>query len=134
MRKRTGIVLLSIAMFSAAQTTGFAANTQSPKPSATAKPLHSVLTQSQKEAIVAAWAAFALAKSNAHNGLDRAIADAQAILDQAIASAKNDSNSIRAAKKDYKDSYKVILHAYNLDLNSAKIVLKKALASARASK
>lgn len=134
MRKRTGMVLFSIALISAAQTTGFAADTQSPKPSSTTRPLHPVLTQMQKDAIVAARAAFVRANSNAQNGFDRAIADAQAIRNQAIASAGNHSNSIRVAKKNYDDFYKIILHAYKSDLNAAKFVLKNALASVRASK
>lgn len=130
MRKRAGIVvLLSIAMFSVVQNSGFAAVTQSPKPSTTTRPLHSGLTQKQKEAIIAARAAFALAKSNAQNGFDRAIADAQAIRDQAISNAGNNANSIRVAKKSYNDSYKIILRAYKSDLNAAKLVLKATLTS-----
>lgn len=117
MRKRTGLALLSFSMMVASSTAGFAADTS---------------TQMQKEAIVAARAAFDLAKSNAQNGFDRALADAQAIQDQSIASAGKDENSIRIAKKNYRDSYKIILRAYKSDVNAAKAILRNALAAVRA--
>lgn len=131
MRKRTSLALLSIAMMLASSSSGFAADT--PKPLSTAKATKQVLTQMQKEAIAAARAAFALARSNALNGFDRAIADAQAIRDQSIGSAGKDMNSIRVAKKNYRDSYKIILRAYESDVNAAKSVLNNALAAVRAS-
>lgn len=134
MRTRTGAALLLIAMISAAQTSGYAAVTQSPKPTTTTRPGHSGLTQIQKEAISTARAAFALAKSNAQNGFDRAIADAQAIREQAVANAGKDANASRIAKKSYNDSYKMILRAYTSDLNLAKLALKVALASVGAPK
>lgn len=130
MRKRTCVVLLSIALMSTASTTVFAAGTPSPQPNSSANPAKQTLTQAQKAAIAAARSAFALAKSNAQNGFDRALADAQAIRDQAIMAAGNDQNAIRIAKKNYRDSYKIILHAYRADLNTAKSILQNALASA----
>jgi hypothetical protein len=135
MRKRIGLALLSLSMM-ASSTSGFAADTpspNSPKPTSSAKTAKPVLTQVQIEAMVAARAAFALAKSNAQNGFDRALADAQAIRDQAIASAGKDEKSIQIAKKNYHDSYKIIMRAYKSDVNAAKSVLKNALAAVRAS-
>lgn len=123
-------MLLSVALISIAPTPVFAAGTPSPQPNSTVNPAKQALTQAQKAAIAAARSAFALAKSNAQNGFDRALADAQAIRDQAITAAGNDQNAIRIAKKDYRNSYKIILNAYRTDLNAAKSILQNALASA----
>lgn len=134
MQKRTSIALLLVALMSAAPTTVFAADTPSPQSSPSGTHTRQILTQAQKEAIAAARSAFAAAKSNAQNGFDRALADAQAVRDQAIATAGTDANAIRAAKKDYRDSYKIIYRAYSTNLNNARSILQSALASAKVAK
>jgi hypothetical protein len=134
MGKRSVIAVSLVALMSFAPTSAFATDAPSPQASPSASHLKQILTQTQKVAIVAARVAFSLARSNAQNGFDRAIADAKAIRDQAIASAGTDANSIRLAKKNYNDSYKIILRAYKSDLNAARTVLKNALSNVRASK
>lgn len=134
MRKRSSVVVLTIALTLAGQGAVFATDTQSATPSPTAKASHPALTQKQTEEIADARAAFALAKTNAQDGFSRAIADAQAIRDQAIASAGKNANSIRSAKNDYRASYKVVWGAYKAAQDLAKSVLKDAIASALASK
>jgi len=134
MRKRIFIAPILVGIVFAAPTTAFAADTPSPQSSPSATHSKQTLIQAQKDAISAARAVFAAAKSSAQNGFDRALADAKAIRDQAIAAAGTDLNAVRAAKRSYRDSYKMILHAYKSDLDAAKLVLKNALAAARASK
>lgn len=130
MRSRYVTSFFLVAIFIAAPATSFATDTPSPSP------MHAkqVLTQAQKDAISAARSIFAAAKINARNGFDRALADAQAVRDQAITAAGTNRVEIRAAKKNYNSSYKIILRAYKSDLDSAKSVLKNALTVVRASK
>ena len=125
------MVLLSVALMFTAPITVFAAGTPSPQPNSSANPAKQALTQVQKAAIAAARSAFSAAKENAQNGFDRALADAQAIRDQAIATAGKDQNAIRSARKIYKDSYKTILNAYRADLRTAKSNFLSAIAAAK---
>ena len=140
MKKRIFIALTLVAVMSAAPTTVFATPTpspqspQSPQPSPSSTHPKQVLTQAQKDVISAARSAFAAAKANAQNGFARAIADAQAIRDQAIGAAGTSPNAIRAAKKDFRDSYKTIFRAYTTNLNNAKLIFQRALAALNAAK
>lgn len=132
MRGRTVIALFLVALFSAAPVTSFATNTASPHPSPSAMHTKPTLTQAQKDAISAARSIFAAALLNAQNGLGRALADAQAVLDQAISVAGTNTVAIRAAKKDFKESYRIIYRAYTTALNNAKSILQSAIATALA--
>lgn len=142
-RKGIQIALISLALALSSTATVFAVDTPTPTPTATltpspspspqltakAKPAKQILTQAQKDAIAAAHLAFSNAKINAQNGFDRAIADAQAIRDQAIAAAGKDKNALSAAGKDYRTSYRAILNAYKADLKNAKSVFQAAIAA-----
>lgn len=131
-RRMNAMMILSVLIF-AFPATALATETPSPQPSSTAAPQVRSLTQTQKDAIAAARTAFAVAKKNATDGFDRAIADAQAIRDQAISEAGSNKGSIRAARMNYAESYKTILNAYRLDISNARIELARALAAARGS-
>ncbi|HEX7405658.1 MAG TPA: hypothetical protein VF307_07025 [Candidatus Nanopelagicaceae bacterium] len=87
------------------------------------------LTKPQKEALSAANAAFALARSNAREGFDRAVADAKAIRDQAIVDAGKDKSAIKSASENFQDFYKSISHAYKIALANAQSARKSALAA-----
>lgn len=144
-RKGIQIALISLALALSSTATVFAVDTPTPTPTPTAtlipspspspqstakaKPAKQILTQAQKDAIAAARLAFSNAKINAQNGFDRAIADAQAIRDQAIAAAGKDKNALSAAGKDYRTSYRAILNAYKADLKNAKSVFQAAIAA-----
>lgn len=134
MRSRYVISFFLVAIFISAPATSFATDTPSPQSSPPPKHTKQLFTRAQKDAISAARSIFAAAKINAQNGFDRALADAQAVLDQAIAAAGANAVEIRAAKKNYNYSYKIILRAYKSDIYSAKSVLKNALTLVRASK
>ena len=134
MRSRHIISALLVAIFIAAPATSFATDTPSPQSSPSPRHSKQVLTQAQKDAILAARLIFAAAKTNAQNGFDRAIADGEAVRDQAIAAAGANAVEIRAAKKNYNYSYKIILRAYKSDLDAAKSVLINALTLARVQK
>jgi hypothetical protein len=134
MRSRHVISVFLVAIFIAAPTTSFAIDTPSPQSSPSPTHTKQVLTQAQKNAISTARSIFAAAKLNAQNGFDRALADAQAVRDQAIAAAGTNAVEIRAAKKNYSYSYKIILRAYKSDLDRAKSALKNALTLVRAPK
>lgn len=129
------VVLLSGALAISSTATVFAVDTPAPSPtaspqiSAKSKPIKQVLTQAQKEAIADARAMFASAKANAQNGFDRAVADAQAIRDQAILAAGTDKKALSAARKDFKVSYIAILNAYRTDLKDAKSIFQTAIAA-----
>lgn len=84
-------------------------------------------TQIQKDAIATAKAAYAMAKTNARDGFDRAIADAQAIRDQAILAAGKNKTAIRIAKQNFRDFNKVIIRAYKAALKTAKANFQNAL-------
>jgi hypothetical protein len=128
MRKGISVVLVSFALSVMAPMAVMAA--QTPQPSSTKQSL----TQVQRKAISAARLNYAMAKSDALNGFDRALADAKAIQDQAIVIAGSDQVAVRIEKKNYKQSYKTILHAYKADLNLAKVTLLNAIAAAKANK
>lgn len=127
MRKSICVAFISAVMF-AAPTAAFAVDSASPSPTPSLTSKH-VLTQVQKDAISAARAKFAAEKVDVQNGFDRALADAQAIRDQAILAAGTDKSAISAAKKTYRLSYRTILSAYKGDLSKAKAALKATLAS-----
>lgn len=131
MRRVKFTVLFSLILAFVAPATSYATQTPSPQPSQVTTPAKQALTQAQKAAIALARSDFAAAKANAQNGFDRALADAQAIRDQAIAAAGKDPSSIKQARKNYRDSYKVILNAYKAALKIAKLNLEAALASAK---
>lgn len=134
MRSRRLIIFFLIAIFMASPAASFATDTPSPQSSPSLTHTKQGLTQAQKDAISTARSIFAAAKMNAQNGFDRALADAQAVRDQAITVAGTNAVEIRAAKKNYMYSYKIILRAYKSDLDTAKSVLKNALTVVRASK
>lgn len=131
--KRTNVILISLASVFLSPGVALAANTPSPQHTFAVAPSPKSLTSSQTESIEAARVAFAVARKNALNGLDRAIADAQAIRDQAISSAGKDMSAIRTAKKNYRNSYLLIENAYRSDLKSAKSTLVRALAAIKGS-
>jgi hypothetical protein len=130
MRKKFIILLSLVAIMSATPVTVFAADLPSPQSSPSAKQSKQILTQAQKDAISAARAVFAASKVSAQDGFARAVADAKAIRDQAIAEAGNDLKAARAAKKNYGNSYWTINRAYMTHLKNAKLVLHRAIASA----
>jgi hypothetical protein len=134
LRSRHIISVFLVAIFIAAPASSFATDTPSLQPSPSPRHAKQVLTQAQRDAILDARSVFATAKMNALNGFDRALADAQAVRDQAIAAAGTNAVEIRAAKKNYSYSYKIILRAYKSDLDRAKSALKNALTLARAPK
>lgn len=134
MQGKTFISLFLVALFSAAPVTSFATDTASPQPSPSLIHAKARLTQAQKDAISAARSIFAAAQLNAQNGIGRALADAQAVRDQAISVAGTNLVAIRAAKKDFKESYRIIYRAYTTALNNAKSVLQSAIATAKAVK
>lgn len=131
MKRIASVTAISIAVILAIPATAMAVETASPRASAinvsSAKPL----TQQQKDAIAEARVAFTIAKKNAMQGFDRAVADAQAIRDQAITEAGTNQVALRVAKKDYLQSYNVILRAYKIDLADARGILTKAIAGAK---
>lgn len=130
MRKKIVISLSLVAIMSAGPTTVFAMDTPSPQSSRPAAHSKQALTQAQKDAVRAARSVFAAAKTGARNGFDRALADAKAVRDQAVAGAGTDQNSIRAAKKNFRNSYKTIYCAYIEDLKKAKSTFQSAIAVA----
>jgi hypothetical protein len=132
MRKGLSILLISCAFVSSAPTVAMATQTSQPTPSIAAS--KQVPAPGQKETISAARSIFSLAKSDASNGFDRALADAKALWDQAIASAGNDQVAIKLAKKVYMQSYQAILQAYRTALDNAKMTLINAIAAAKAKK
>lgn len=134
MRGRHAISFFLVAIFMATPSASFATDPPSPKSSPSPRHTQQVLTQSQKAAFSAARLAFAAAKENAQNGFDRALADAQAVRDQAIEVAAGNTAEIRAAKKNYNYSYKIIRRAFKSNLDAAKAVLKNALTVVRATK
>lgn len=127
MGKRGIAMLISCAFIFVSPATSVASVTSSPQPSSPATPLAHSLTPAQRDSIAAARAAFAVAKKNALDGFDRAVADAQAVRDQAISAAGTDQRSVRLAKKIYRDSYRTILNAYKSDLKDAKSKFAKAI-------
>ena len=135
MKRTIQVVLLSGALVISSTATALAVDTPSasatstPTISSKSKPVKQVLTQAQKDAIAAARLAYATAKANAQNGFDRAIADAQAIRDQAILVAGTNKNALFAARKDYRSSYRVILNAYRTDLKNAKTIFQNGIAA-----
>jgi len=133
MRRGTNAMLISLALVMVFPATAFATETPSSRPSSSVAPSVHSLTQAQKDSVAAARAAFVIAKKDALEGFDRAIADAQAIRDQAIVVAGSEQSSIRLAKKNYRASYGTILNAYRSDLKSAKLNFAKALAAVRGS-
>lgn len=92
------------------------------------KPSPYVLTQTQRNLIATADANFAAAKVSARDGFDRAVADAKAIRDQAIANAGVDKLAINSARENFQDFYKSISHAYKIALANARAVRRNALA------
>ena len=134
MRGRNVIALFLVAIFCAAPATSFATDTASPQPAPSIMHAKATLTQAQKDAISAARSIFAAAQLNAQNGIGRALADARAVLDQAISVAGTNSVAIRAAKKDFKESYRIIYRAYTTTLNNAKSVMQSSIATAIAVK
>ena len=142
--KRTiQVVLLSGALAISSTATALAVDTSSPTAtptpqiSAKSKPVKQGPTQAQKDAIAAARLAYAKAyakaNANAQNGFDRAIADAQAIRDQAILAAGTDKNAPSTARKDYRTSYWAILNIYGADLKNAKTIFQNAIAALKLS-
>lgn len=131
MSKLRFAVFISGALLFVTSPASFAAETSSPQATPSAAPSAHSLTQAQKDSIAAARATFEADKKNALEGFDRAIADAQAVRDQAISAAGADQNSIRIAKKNYRESYRTILNAYKLDLKNARSNLAKAIAAAK---
>lgn len=134
--KRTKAVhtLILVAILFSAPATSFATDTASPQPSQSASSSRQSLTNAQKAAILDANSIFAAAKLNAQNGFDRALADAQAVRDQAIAAAGTNAVDIGAAKKDFRESYKIIYRAYTAALNNAKSIWQASIAAAKAAK
>ncbi len=132
------VALLSGALAISSTATVFAVDTPSPtaSPAATpqvsakSKPVKQVLTQAQKDAIAAAKLAYSNAKTNAQDGFTRALADAQAIRDQALASAGTDKKAQGAARKAFRDFVVVIQTAYKAALLDAKTIFQAALAAA----
>lgn len=112
----------------------------SPSPTASATPsVHPhptgiasrpALTEAQEDVIAAANTAYALAKANAREGFDRAMADAKAIRDQAIAAAGKNKSEIKVAQRNFHDFYKTISNAYKVALTAAKLTRQSALAAA----
>ena len=131
--KRTNVILISLALVFLSPAAALAANTPSPQHTFDVAPKPKSLTPSQKASIEAARTAFAVVRKNAVYGLDRAIADARAIRDQAISAARNNMSAIRTAKKNYRISYRMIENAYRSDLKSAKSTLVRALAAIKGS-
>lgn len=131
MNKRGISLVLYCTLLSITPATSFATETSSPQASPSAAPSSHLLTQAQKDLIAAARAAFGDAKKNARDGFDRAIADAQAVRDQAISAAGTDLSSVRLARKNYRDSYRTILNAYKSDLKFARLNLAKVIASVK---
>lgn len=127
MKINSYVTAICIAAILVIPVTATAVQTPSPRPTTSAKQF----TQPQKEAIAAARAAFADAKNNAMQGFDRAVADAQAIREQAIADAGTNQIAIRLAKKEYGQSYQVILRALKADLAVDRSILAKAIAAAK---
>lgn len=121
-RTKAIVVLFFIAIFIA------------PQPSYSATSTKQSLTNAQKAAILDANSIFAAAKLNAQNGFDRALADAQAVRDQAIATVGTNAVDIRAAEKNFRESYKIIYRAYTAALNNAKSIRQASIAAAQASK
>lgn len=134
MRNRMAIASLVVAILSASSAASFATETPSPQPSPNAMHAKQKLTTAQKAAVLDAHTIFDAAKTNAQNGFDRALADAQAIRDQAISVAGNNAVGVRAAKKDFRESYNIIYRAYVADLNNAKSILQNSIAAAMAAK
>lgn len=128
------IALFLVGVFSASSATSFATDTTSPKPSTNATHTKQLLTDAQKAAILDANSIFAAAKVNAQNGFDRAIADAQAVRDQAISIAGTNAAAIRAAKQDFREFYKNIYDAYKTALSNARSVRDASLAAVKAAK
>lgn len=130
MRKSIGAGLCALVLIAGVPTIAYA-DTASPTPSSTAKPpLKHGPSQAQKIAIAAAKSAFAAAKIDAKNGVDRALADAKAVRDQAILAAGTDKNAVAAAKKSYKESVQTIVIAFKTYMANAKATLAGALAAA----
>jgi len=132
-RRSLRVLLLSAVFLATPMASAYAADTATPSahPSSSPKAEKQLLTQAQKDALAAARSTFSAAKVNAQNGFDRALADAQAIRDQAIAAAGSDQNAIHAARKSFKESYKIILDAYRFDLKNAKANFLSALNAAK---
>lgn len=113
-----------------------ASPTPTPSPShtkhspATPSPFPSALTPAQKGVLALANTNFALEKARAQAGFDRAVADAKAILDQAITEAGNSKSAIRAAQQNFQDFKKTIANAYQSDLKAARTARQSALAAA----
>jgi hypothetical protein len=99
-----------------------------PRPAVSHSP--SGLTQTQKDAVAAANAAFAAAKVSEQEGFDLAAADAKAILDQAITDAGTDKTAIKTAQKNFRDFKKTIASALQNAFKVAKLVRQNALAAA----
>lgn len=134
MSKRIIAVSIFCAFAVLCPATSFATDSSSPAPSPLTSPSVHSLKKAQKDAIAAARIAFASAKENAQNGFDRAIADAQALRDQAITSAGADRSAVRRARMSYRDSYRAIANAYKADLKNARLALLKAIASVKGAK
>ena len=132
MRKGISILLISFALAGSVPTRAMAAPTS--QPTLSVATFKQGLTPGQKEAISAARSIFSLAMTDAISGSDRALADAKALWDQAIAVAGNDQVAIKLAKKVYLQSYQAILQAYRTALDNAKANLLNAIAAAKAKK
>lgn len=133
-RTKAVIASFMVALFIAAPSTSFATDTVSPQSSHSSTSTKQSLTNAQKTAILDANSIFAAAKINAQDGFDRALADAQAVRDQAIATAGTNAVDIRAAKKNFRESYKIIYRAYTAALNNAKAIRQASIAAAKAAK
>ena len=137
MRRKVFVGVLSAILLASTPIAAIAADPVTPAPSAKSSPdaraPKPVLTQVQNAAVAAARLVFNAAQMEAKNGFSRAIADAQAIRDQAIAVAGNDKSAIKLARTDYRDFYRTILGAYRADLKVAKLNFLNALAAAKVS-
>jgi hypothetical protein len=132
MRRGVPILLISIAV--AASVPSVAMATQFSRSTPFIAAAKQALTPTQKDAISAARSIFSLAEDDAVAGSNRALADAKAMWDQAIASAGNDHVAIKLAKKVYIQSYQGILQAYRTALDNARVSLINAIAAAKAKK
>ena len=94
------------------------------------KPGPYVMTQIQKNVVSVADANFAAAKVNARDGFDRAVADAKAIHDQAIANAGADKSAIKIAQKNFRDFKRIIAIDYQSAIKAAKLTRLRAFAAA----
>ena len=125
-------ILSSITAYANPTPSPSASATHAPRPHPISTHSKAPLTQSQRDAIAEANMAFASTRANALAGFARAVADAQAIRDQAILAGGKDKSAIKTAKENFRDFYKTISDAYKTTLMTAKLTRLKALAAAHA--